>query len=297
MKTAARLAVVTGASTGIGRAVAQRFARAGWDCLAGVRTEAAHRWWLGAAAAETAVARHVTPITVDVTVSTDRDAVLREVQSRGGRLHALVNAAGIASPGAYALGNDASDRAIVETNLLGPMALVRDLLPALRAAADDRSEREAPAVVINVASIAGLAPMPWQSAYHAAKFGLVGWSDAVDHELRSEGIRVVSVLPGTVRTPMLKKADATLAAALNAMPGSAPSVYRVGLTRFRRSARLAERFATTPQAVAEAVFALASTPNPSTRVVVGADAHFIRAIVRCLPHGLAMTVLRGLLSV
>ena len=293
---APRLAVVTGASTGIGREVARRFARAGWDCLAGVRTEASHRWWLGAAAAEPAVARHVAPITLDVTVSTNRHAVLREVQARGGRLHALVNAAGIAAPGAYALGNHASDREVVETNLVGPMALVRDLLAGLRAAADDRSDREAPAVVINVASIGGLAPMPWQSAYHAAKFGLVGWSDAVDHELRSEGIRVVSVLPGTVRTPMLKKADATLAAALEAMPGSAPPAYRDGLTRFRRSARLAERFATTPQAVAETIVALAATPNPPTRVVVGADAHVIWAVVRCLPHRLAMTVLRGLLS-
>lgn len=295
MNTAPRLAIVTGASTGIGRAVALRFARAGWDCLAGVRTHEAHRRWMDAAAADTAVAHHVVPITLDVTLDTDRDAALREIRARGGRLHALVNAAGIASPGAYAFGADATDRAVVETNLLGPMAFVRRLLPVLRAASD-ASGHTAPAVVVNVASIAGLAPMPWQSAYHAAKFGLIGWGDAIDHELRSEGVRVVSIVPGTVRTPMLEKADAILEAAINAMPPSAPRAYRTGLNKFRRSARLASRFATTPQSVADVVVNLASTPNPPTRVAIGADAHVIRAIVQWLPHAVAMAVLRRLLG-
>ena len=291
-----RLVVVTGASSGIGRETVRQFARAGWDCLAGVRGDDARAAWIAAATTDRAVARHVVPVTLDVTIDADRAGLVREVEARGGKLHALVNAAGIASPGAFAFGDAEADRNVIETNLLGPMALARQLLPSLRAGANDQSNLARTTIIVNVASVAGIASMPWQSSYHAAKFGLVGWSDAAGHELRHEGIRVVTVLPGTVRTSMLEKADQLLNEAIRALPHTAPKPYRDGLTRFRRSARLAARFATTPHVVAMAIVALASRQDPPTRVIIGADALLIRAVVTFLPHGMAMSALRRLLG-
>lgn len=158
-----RLVLVTGAGSGIGRASVLRFAREGWDCLAGVRNADAMGAWKDLSIANGDVARHVVPVMLDVTHATDRDAVVREVEERGGRLHALVNGAGIALPGTFEFGNADTDRAVVETNLLGPMALVRQLVPALRAAAKSPVTPLHPAVVVNVASVAGIAPMPWMS--------------------------------------------------------------------------------------------------------------------------------------
>jgi|GEM_PF-388532 NAD(P)-dependent dehydrogenase (short-subunit alcohol dehydrogenase family) len=290
------LVVVAGASSGIGQETARLFARAGWDCLAGVRSAEARRAWFAEGTTDRAIARHVVPIKLDVADEADRDGVVREVRARGGKLNALVNAAGIASPGAFAFGDAGSDRDVIETNLLGPMALARQLVPALRAGAHDASNPASTSMIVNVASIAGIAPMPWQSTYHAAKFGLVGWSDAVGQELKHEGIHVVTVLPGTVRTPMLEKADQLLDASIRALPPTAPKPYLEGLTRFRRSARLAARFAATPNAVGKAIVNLASRKDPPRRVIIGADAHVIRAVVAFLPHRLAMAALGSLLS-
>lgn len=297
MNRSRRLSIVTGASSGIGKATALRFARAGWDCLAGVRSADGIRAWQDLANAEPDVARHVIPVMIDVTRAADRDAIATEVAARGGRLNALVNAVGIATPGTFEFGDADTDRAVVEANLLGPIALVRQMVPALRAAASSPVSPGHPAVVVNVASIAGIAPMPWLSSYDAAKFGMVGWSDAVDHELRGQGIRVVTVLPGTVRTPMLDKADATLGTAIDTLPNSAPASYRLGLSRLRQSSRNMARFATSPEAVAKVIVDAAGQRRPPTRVVMGADGQLMRAIVVCLPHRLAMMAIRGLLSI
>lgn len=287
---------MTGASSGIGQETARLFARAGWDCLAGVRSADARRAWIAEGTTDRAIARHVVPVTLDVTDEADRAGVVREVSARGGKLNALINAAGISSPGAFAFGDAGSDREVIETNLLGPMALARNLVPALREGANDASNPAGGSIIVNVASIAGIAPMPWQSTYHAAKFGFVGWSDAVGHELRHDGIHLVAVLPGTVRTPMLEKADHLLDASIRRLPRIAPRPYLRGLTRFRRSARLAARFAATPNVVAKAIVELASRKNPPARVIIGADAHVLRAVVAFLPHRFAMAVLGGVLS-
>ncbi|MFP4149242.1 MAG: SDR family NAD(P)-dependent oxidoreductase [Nitriliruptoraceae bacterium] len=179
-----RIAVVTGASSGIGEATARRLARLGMTVVAVARR--ADR--LHALAAE-----HPTihPYVADVTETAQVDALAAWVRETHGACHVLVNNAGVGG-GAFT-GRDALDDAVhtIDVNLLGPircMAAFADLL-----------EASAPARVVNVASVAGkLGVGP--AAYAASKFGLVGFSEATGFAWASRGVTVCELNPGFIET-------------------------------------------------------------------------------------------------
>jgi NAD(P)-dependent dehydrogenase (short-subunit alcohol dehydrogenase family) len=174
---AARTAVVTGTSSGLGRGVAERLVRLGWDVLGTVRGD------VSGLPFET--------VRCDVTEDDSVSRLGQHVLERWGHLDALVNNAGVALTGPVEELAPAELRRHLDVNLVAPLALVRACLPALRAARG---------VVVQVTSVSAVSGDALFSAYSASKFGLEGASEALALEIAPHGVRVVLVEPGPFRT-------------------------------------------------------------------------------------------------
>lgn len=184
---AARVAVVTGAASGMGKLMTARLSRSGW-VVAAVDLSGAG---LGAAAEEAGA----TPYPCDVRDSRTVTATAHAVIERFGAIDRLVNAAGIAQAGRIEdLPLEAFGRCI-SVNYLGTVHWVKAVLPSMRA----RGTGE----VVMFASLAGWLPTPAMAAYTASKFAVVGFAETLAMEVARSGITVRCVCPGAVQTPML----------------------------------------------------------------------------------------------
>lgn len=185
------VAVVTGASSGIGRCLTQQLADHGTHVIAVARRAERIATWSPSAGCDDFVP--VTPLAGDVTRSETRDAILDSVSRLGdGRLDLLVNNAGIGGIGSFAKASEDRLRKIMEVNFFAPVELTRQLLPSLR-------QGNAP-VICNISSVLAHRAVPDKSEYCASKFALHGWSDALRAELSPEGIQVTLVSPSTTRS-------------------------------------------------------------------------------------------------
>lgn len=258
------LAVVTGASTGIGAATARALAAHGLHVLAGVRTDAA---------AQALRAERIEPVLLDIT---DADAIGRlaeRVAADDRPLRALVNNAGVTlTAPVEAVPLDAW-RAHLEVNLLGHVAVTRALLPLLH-----RGSR-----IVTVSSAAGLVAGPTMAPYSAGKFALEGFSDALRRELAHLGIRVAVVQPGAVRTPIWAKGAATTAALADGMDERQRARYAPLLAAVSRLSAAQPGRGVAADAVARAVLRAVTARRPRARYRVGADAHLLAAAARLLP--------------
>lgn len=195
-----KTAVVTGVSTGIGRAIAKALIDAGWKVFGSVRKEK------DAAEASAALGANFTPLLFDVT---DNAAIRREAEkvdaALGGRtLDALINNAGVAVAGPVAyLDLDDLQRQI-DINVYGPIRVTQAFLKMLGA---DHSRKGAPGRIINMSSVAGKLASPFMSPYAMSKHALEALSDSLRRELVIHGIDVIAIGPGAIRTPIWSKAD------------------------------------------------------------------------------------------
>lgn len=188
MRHDGKVALITGAGSGIGRALASEAFGAGYALvLAGRRGDA-----LEATKAGLANGKPVICIPADLTIPADRTRLLDAVTSHFGRLDLLVNNAGMVPVGALAQTDDAVIERTLRTNLVAPMALTRDALPLFAAAGGGR--------IVNVGSMFGNIAFPLFAVYSASKFGLRGLSDALRRELRPLGIGVTYAAPRATRT-------------------------------------------------------------------------------------------------
>lgn len=192
-----RKALVTGAASGIGRALALALARAGADLYLVDIDEA------GLAATVGEARRHgvmVQSIACDLTEPVQITATVSAIRTTFGALHILVNNAGIAYYGpTHAMTAAQWDR-LLALNLLAPVQLIRELLPDLTAQDEGH--------ILNVCSIFGLLPLRKGAAYQTAKFGLVGLSRALRAEYGRASFGVTALCPGFVRTPMIESGAA-----------------------------------------------------------------------------------------
>ncbi|HZD01646.1 MAG TPA: SDR family NAD(P)-dependent oxidoreductase [Actinomycetes bacterium] len=180
------IALVTGASSGIGAAIARRLAR---EPDSHVILLARRRERLDALAAELGRA---SVIAADLADPDTPARVAEQVEREHGRLDLLVNNAGVGGRGSFGSSGWAEVERTMAVNFGAPVRLTEALLPLLR--------RSAPSVIVNVASVAGRVSRPGSGAYSASKYALVGWTEALQIEEERHGVHVTLVLPGFVAT-------------------------------------------------------------------------------------------------
>ncbi|MBI3958529.1 MAG: SDR family oxidoreductase [Chloroflexi bacterium] len=274
-----RSVVITGTSTGIGRACALWMDRAGWRVFAGVRKEADAQQ-LRAEASE-----RLTPVFVDVTDATSIAAMAAEVKAAVGDdgLHGLVNNAGMATGGVLEFVELAELRRVLEVNVTGQLAVTQPLIPLLR---------QAKGRIVMMSSIAGRSSTPLLGLYAASKHALEALTDALRLELHPWGIQVVSIQPGTIATPIWGKALAYAEEVAPTYPPEALRLYGPLLDALFNSLRKRTGGGIPAEAVAEAVHHALTAPTPKTRYVVGRSAK-IRVWIERLPDRLRDRVMLG----
>lgn len=177
---------ITGCSTGLGRALAERVLQRGWRAVITARDTA------GIAGMATDAPERALVIPLDVTKPADIDAAIAAARERFGRIDVLVNNAGYGYQSTVEEGEEAEIRAQFDTNVFGLFAMTRAVLPLMR---DQRHGN-----IINITSVAGLIGFPGSGYYAASKHAVEGWSDALRAEVLPLGIGVTCVEPGPFRT-------------------------------------------------------------------------------------------------
>ncbi|MDX1741425.1 MAG: SDR family oxidoreductase, partial [Rhodothermales bacterium] len=189
-----RAVVVTGASTGIGKAIALALDAGGFKVFAGVRKQT------DAQALEREANGELTPLLLDVTDASSISRAVETVAALGdGRLYGLINNAGIGLGGPLELVPMTEARKLMEVNVIGLLATTQAFVPLLR---------KGRGRIVNIGSLAGLVAMPGASAYAASKFAVQAITDSLRLELKPFGIRVTIVDPGAVESALWEKGRA-----------------------------------------------------------------------------------------
>lgn len=226
-----KVAIITGGSAGIGRATALALGRLGLRlCLLG---RSAERLAEAAEAARAAGATEVAVYPGDLRNESEVCATVAAIEARFGRIDILINNAGLSLNGevdGYAL---ADWQTVIETNLTGPFLLCREVLPTMK--------RQRGGQIINISSGAGRNGIRNMAAYCASKFGLIGFTESLGHEVRPWDIRVSALLPGSVATDFFRVANRIEEAGDDPAGKSAP-------------------YAMLPEEVAEVIVAMLSQP-------------------------------------
>ncbi|HEX4563966.1 MAG TPA: SDR family NAD(P)-dependent oxidoreductase [Solirubrobacteraceae bacterium] len=263
------LALITGASTGIGEATALRLSRNGWTVLAGVRD--------AAAADRLAQAAGVIPLTLDVTsgeeIAQAAERVRAESNSDGAaRLDALVNNAGIGVGGPLETIDLDELRRQFEVNVIGAIAVTQALLPALR---------EARGRIVFTSSIGGKISTPFIAPYAASKHAIEAFGDALRLELRTSHVRVALIEPGSVTTPIWDKARAEAQSV--EIPSELQSVYGHVPATMGKAIEDTARRGAPPDKVAQTIERALTARRMKARYPVGSDARPALVLRRILP--------------
>jgi NAD(P)-dependent dehydrogenase (short-subunit alcohol dehydrogenase family) len=264
--------VVTGSSTGIGRACALHLDRLGFKVFAGVRTEADGDR-LRAEASE-----RLEPLILDVTDSAHISHAAAYVsEAIEGRVAGLVNNAGIGVGGPLELLPLSDFRHQIEVNLIGQVAVTQAFIPALRRARGR---------LVFISSIGGLVATPYMSPYHASKFGIEAVGDVLRQELRQFGVHVSIVEPGSVATPIWEKGRETAKAVRGGLSPEGQELYDEPIRRSEEVLRRTAERGAPPEKVAKVVAHALTARRPRTRYLVGADARAMATLNKLLPDRL-----------
>ena len=270
-----RVALVTGASSGIGAAAARSLAAAGFVVYgAARRTDRL----------EELRPDGVQPLTLDVTDEASLVTAVDLILAQHGRIDVLVNNAGYGSYGAVEDVPLAEARRQFEVNLFGLARLVQLITPTMRAQGSGR--------IINITSMGGKFATPFGAWYHATKFALEGFSDALRQELAPFGIQVVIIEPGAIRTEW---GGIAMQSALDAS-GSGPYAARVGRMVDTFGREDTQRFSSDPAVIARTIVRAATSRRPRTRYAVGAGAKPVVVARRVLPDRVLDAVMGRALS-
>src|SRR3954468_17313699 len=236
-----KIALVTGASSGIGQATAERLANTGYKVFGTSRR--------GAQPGKQAFEM----LALDVTSDASVEAAVGEVIRREGRIDLLVNNAGfgVAPAGAEESSMEQA-RAIFETNFFGLIRMTRAVVPHMRRQGNGR--------IINIGSVLGFLPMPYGALYAATKHAVAGYSESLDHELRTRGIRVSVIEPAYTKTPFdanFLEPDATL------------DEYREVRAAVNQRVKEVMATAVLPGLVADVVLRAARAARPKVRYTAG----------------------------
>lgn len=257
MNTTRTIALVTGASSGIGKATAERLAAAGYVVYGtsrrgGAQTEA------------------LKMLPLDVTSDDSVAAAVDQVIRSEGRIDLLVNNAGFGvAPAGAEESSIEQARAIFDTNFFGIVRMTRAVAPHMR--------RQGGGRIINIGSVLGFLPMPYAALYAATKHAVEGYSESLDHELRTWGVRVSVIEPAYTKTSF----DANFVE-----PDTKLDEYREVRMSLSKVLTKVMAIADEPSVVADVVLKAATAPRPRVRYTAGAVATRLRILRRFAPAGL-----------
>jgi hypothetical protein len=243
-----KTAVITGVSSGIGKALAELLLRRGWKVFGSLRNADQ-----GAELVEGSGGNFV-PLIFDVCDEGAVEAAAARVRSdlAGRRLGVLVNNAGAVLAGPLALQPTEEFRRQLEINLVGPFLTVKAFLPLL---GSDPAMSGTPGRIVNVSSMAGHMGVPFMGAYAASKHGVEGFSDSLRCEVAQYGIHVITVIPGSVATPVFAKAQQ------NANPYDR-SDYQRSFDAFLENMKESVGAGHSPEHVAQGIFKAIESARP-----------------------------------
>jgi len=257
MNVNTRIALVTGASSGIGEATAKRLALAGYKVYGTSRR--------GAEGGR----RSFEMLQLDVTSDASVEAVVSEVVVRDARIDVLVNNAGFGvAPAGAEESSIEQARSIFETNFFGIVRMTRAVVPHMR--------RQGSGRIINIGSVLGFLPMPYGALYAATKHAVEGYSESLDHELRTRGIRVSVIEPAYTKTQF----DANFLE-----PDAKLDEYREVRASLGHTLKKVMAAADEPGVVADVVLKAASAARPKLRYTAGVVAGRLRLLRRFAPAG------------
>ncbi|MFS2036312.1 oxidoreductase [Polaromonas sp. CT11-55] len=265
MNTHNKIALVTGASSGIGEATALRLVKAGYKVYGTSRR--------GAQAGQ---AKPFEMLALDVTQDESAEAAVRTLIAREGRIDLLVNNAGFGvAPAGAEESSIAQAQAIFDTNFFGLVRMTRAVLPHMR--------RQGSGRIINMGSVFGFLPMPYMALYAATKHAVEGYSESLDHELRTRGIRVSVIEPANTNTQF----DANLLE-----PDEKLEAYREARAAVTQKMSEFVEQGDKPSVVADTVLKAALAVNPKLRYTAGPRAGGLQWLRRFMPAGLVDTGIR-----
>jgi len=263
-------ALVTGASTGIGRAAVKVLTSQGWRVFAGVRKPA------DADSLRQEFGDKVSPLLFDVTDAAAVAAAAAEIRARlkGRTLKGLVNNAGMAIGGPLALIPVADIRRVFEVNVLGAVIVSQAMIPLL---GGDRSLTGGPGRIVNITSVAGKFAPPFLGDYAISKHALEAFSESLRRELMIYGIDVIAIGPGAVVTPIWDKAEQSDDTRF------AKSDYAAALKKFLPFFIEDGRKGLPPERIGEAIHLALTTAKPKVRYAVVPRKFFNWTLPRLLP--------------
>ncbi len=272
MSESMRTVLITGCSSGIGRASARLLAENGFRVLAGMRSaEQFERL-------SDPQLPGLEPVQLDVTNEDDVRRVVDHAQQTCPQgLFGLVNNAGMALPAAVELSTIDEVRRLLEVNTVGPLRLIQSCLPLLRVGRGR---------VINMSSMNGTLAMPMVGAYSASKFALEALSDTLRVELRPWQIPVIIIRPGQVRTSIFSKMRDGLSVRRPDIPDELKEGYDVMYARAGEFNERGAQSSTTPESVARVVQRALETKRPRMHYLVGIDARGLQLAKSLMPQRL-----------
>lgn len=263
--------LITGSSTGIGRATAMYFQQQGWNVAATMRTPAKEK--------ELTQLPGVTCIALDVNRADSIRQGLQEAISKFGKLDAVVNNAGYALNGPFEAYTQEQIRRQFETNVFGLMEVCRQVLPHFRT---HRS-----GTLVNIASMGGRLTFPLYSSYHSTKWAVEGFSESLHYELRPLGIRVKIVEPGAIKTDFMERSADVVTA--DGLPD-----YKQFVEVVTANYNHAGNNGAPSSLVAEAIFKAASDSSERLRYTVGTDARGLLAVRGLVPESWFYSLIRSI---
>jgi short-subunit dehydrogenase len=256
-----KIAIVTGASSGIGEATAELLANSGYKVYGTSRK--------GAQSTQGAQ-RSYQMIALDVNSEESINAAIKEIIKVEGRIDLVVNNAGFGvAPGGAEESSIEQTKMIFDTNFFGTVRMVRAVVPYMRKQGEGR--------IINIGSILGLIPAPYMATYAATKHAVEGFSESLDHELRTRGIRVSVVEPGYTNTKFeanTLEVDAKL------------DEYSIARKALEKIMKVAVAAGDDPKVVANVVLKAANAKNPKLRYAAGKLACRLSFLRRFAPAAL-----------
>ncbi|KAF0229406.1 MAG: KR domain protein [bacterium] len=266
----AKTVLITGSSTGIGRATALYFLEKGWNVAATMRTP--EKSDLGSNTC-------LLPVRLDVTKEESIKSAWEEAIKKFATIDVVVNNAGYGLTGPFEGASQEQIKRQFDTNVFGLMSLCRHAISVWRT-------NKQPGTLINITSVGGRVTFPYYSLYHSTKWAVEGFSESLNYEVAPLGIKVKLVEPGAIRTDFGgRSADPT--------DDNAPKEYQSILKVARNNIKKAVERSSEPIEVAKVIFEAATSNSSQLRYKAGNDAKLILALRKLVPESVFFSIIQS----